>query len=467
MRQRVLAVVPIAAALLLAVPMPSGAQPPATKVALVVRISSSSLFDTHARPDPGAKRRLAALARSLGGLANTSATPVPLAIAPSPVLCDELSLLGSAEAKSVLSAIRRLAKTSTVLVSPYADVRIAELAPDDIAAQIADGRRALRSCTGRHLTTDLFPPAFALDRDAVRALRERGVTVALSDDVHRPAVVEGVELFPSRLSNEAQPVDVAAGVGGLDAAAVVLSATRSDLAKLVTSLAQQPGVALHTLNGIRGKPRDGVVTFGEPARPPRSYRLAVAGAENAVARLRSFTVAGNRLAAILRTSLARARSSAEWNDRWGVGRERARAIVRHVNEQRRLLRISGGSVTFTSRRGSIPVTVANHTTYPVRVRISVSSPKLDFPTGASRTVVVKPPGDTVQFLALARSTGTFPMRVELSSPDRRVRFGANHIDVRSTAANIPALALTGGGLLFLVIWYARRVVRHRRMGATD
>jgi hypothetical protein len=201
------------------------------------------------------------------------------------------------------------------------------------------------------------------------------------------------------------------------------------------------------------------------SRPPRSYRLAVAEAENAVARLRSFTLSDNPLGQILQTALARARSSAEWNDRFDVGRDRARAIVRIVRGQRRLLSVRPGSVTFTSRGGKIPVTVANHARYPVRVRITVSSPKLEFSAGASRIVVVKPPGDTIKVEALARSTGTFPMRAELESVDGKIRFGAAEISVRSTAANVPALALTAGGLVFLVGFYARGVARRRRTGA--
>jgi hypothetical protein len=465
--KRLAAGVAFAAALVFACPASASAQTQQKDIALVIRISTPSLFDTRARPAPSAERRVAALARSLRGLLSGPAREVPLALAPSPVLCDELVLLGSPEARSVLAAIRSLASQSVVVTSPYAEVRVAELATDDVASQIAAARAALASCTGRRPSATFLPPDFALDEDSVVALRARGIKRVLSDEVRSRSLASGVLLIPSRLSTRAQPSDVATSVAALDAPAVVLDGGRSDLAKLLASLSQHPGLVVRRLDRMpdAGSGGPARVVFEPADDPPQSYRLVVAGAESAVARLRSFTLRGNRLAEVLRTSLARARGSAEWNDRWSVGRDRARAILRIVSEQRRLLSVSGGSVTFTSRRGSIPVTVGNRTAYPVRVRITVSSPKLDFPTGPSRVVVVKPPGDTVQFQALARSSGTFPMRVALESADRRFTFDADQINVRSTAANVPALVLTAGGALFLAGWYGRRRrTKHRAAG---
>jgi hypothetical protein len=62
-------------------------------------------------------------------------------------------------------------------------------------------------------------------------------------------------------------------------------------------------------------------------------------------------------------------------------------------------------------------------------------------------------------VAVARSTGSFPMDVALESPDASVRFNGGRVVVRSTAANVLALLLTGSGLLFLVAWSSRDVVR--------
>jgi hypothetical protein len=92
----------------------------------------------------------------------------------------------------------------------------------------------------------------------------------------------------------------------------------------------------------------------------------------------------------------------------------------------------------------------------------LASSKLTFPDGAESVVTVDPPGDTTVFAALARSTGTFPVQVRVTSPDRDVVFHSGELTVRSTAANLPALVLTAGGAVFLVGWSARQLRRRRK-----
>jgi hypothetical protein len=167
------------------------------------------------------------------------------------------------------------------------------------------------------------------------------------------------------------------------------------------------------------------------------------------------TLKDNPLTAAYRDVLARARSSADLAADFAPGRRLADQLITRVADAMRRIDVGVGSITFTSRRGSVPVTVNDRNSYPVRVRIDVASPKLDFPSGTSRVVTVGPPGDTTTFAAVARSTGTFPVVVSLRTPDGAL-LSRGDLTVRSTAANLPALAVTIAGFVGLVVFYTRR-----------
>jgi hypothetical protein len=95
------------------------------------------------------------------------------------------------------------------------------------------------------------------------------------------------------------------------------------------------------------------------------------------------------------------------------------------------------------------------------VTVNVSSPKLDFPDGDSRVVTVQPPGDTITFVAVARSTGSFPMLVSVEDAKGSFVLDRGELTVRSTAANLPALAVTIAGFVLLIVFYVRRKKRRQ------
>jgi hypothetical protein len=118
-------------------------------------------------------------------------------------------------------------------------------------------------------------------------------------------------------------------------------------------------------------------------------------------------------------------------------------------------------VTLTSRGGLIPLTIQNEAGYPVRVRIALQSPKLEFLDGASRSVLLEPPGQHFDFSVRAQTTGRFPVSVEVQTPDG-TPIAASTIVVRSTAYNRVALILTIGAALFLAVWWGRRFLPRRK-----
>ncbi len=120
------------------------------------------------------------------------------------------------------------------------------------------------------------------------------------------------------------------------------------------------------------------------------------------------------------------------------------------------------SVTLTARRGEIPVTVLSRAAYPVLLRLEVVSAKLDFPDGASRAIELTRRNTTELFSVRARTSGTFPLRLRLTSPDGALVLGSSRFVVRSTAASGVGVILSAGAGVFLLVWWARHLARGRR-----
>ncbi len=442
------------------------------RLALVLPVTSSSLFSPEGNPVRDGQARLSSIAAALRSLRSPELDGIPLAIAPSPLFCDEAQLHRGRAAASFRAALRDLAPRASILSAPYAEVRLADLASGAaISAELAEGRSRLEACVGTAPTSVLAPPDLAVDLKAVRAANENGITALLApaDRVGlEPARSRDVTFVPTKAIEPGDaPNDAFVRFESFRTAAALVGLRRSDLVTFIGSIATDPRIELISLADAVDGPGARFVALPRPDDPPPSFRRALRGAAEALDRLRSYTLPNNRFVGILRTAITRAHSSAEWLGRWPIGRSRALRVTRTIDGQQRLISASEGSVTFTSQRGSVPVTVRNATTYPVRVRIVLDSAKLRFPGGFERVVTVDPPGDTVVFAALARSTGAFPVHVRLTSPDGAVAFDDDEVTVRSTAANVPALALTAGGALFFLIWSARHLRSRRRDRRSD
>lgn len=133
---------------------------------------------------------------------------------------------------------------------------------------------------------------------------------------------------------------------------------------------------------------------------------------------------------------------------------------------------TAGLITLTSRSGTIPVTVVNGLSQPVRVRLVLSS-------NAARVTTRSPDVQTieaghsatvpVQTTRAVRTSGVFPVYAELFTPDGRPYADRVKLLVRSTAYGAVALGITGGAfavlLLAVAVRLARRAWRARRRPA--
>jgi hypothetical protein len=128
--------------------------------------------------------------------------------------------------------------------------------------------------------------------------------------------------------------------------------------------------------------------------------------------------------------------------------------------------ISEGVVTLTSRQGFIPVTLRNNSGVPLRVRVKlIADLSVAFVTGNSRQILLPPAERTLTFAVRAKTTGRFPVRVQVRTPGpdgTAETITQSEVVVRSTVYNRLALFLTIGAGLFLLAWWGRRFFLRRR-----
>jgi len=123
-------------------------------------------------------------------------------------------------------------------------------------------------------------------------------------------------------------------------------------------------------------------------------------------------------------------------------------------------------LNLTSRRGTLPVTVANANPFPVDVLVRVRSDRLRFPDGGALTLTVDPAdARRIDVPVEARATGSVPVFVELWTPDDRIQLDQRRLNVRSTAFSGVGLVLSLGAVLVLLGWWVRHIRSTRRARA--
>ncbi|HEX5880766.1 MAG TPA: DUF6049 family protein [Actinomycetota bacterium] len=157
--------------------------------------------------------------------------------------------------------------------------------------------------------------------------------------------------------------------------------------------------------------------------------------------------------------------SSDWRPA-GAPRTRGRGFVGvvrlNIRSVYRRIEVGTTPVTLTARRGKIPITVTNNSAERVTVVLRLTSPKVDLPA-ASEPFVLEPRRRTTQLLEVGtRATGTFPIQVDVLTPDGEVEIAGGEVRLTSTALNRVALALTGGAAGLLLVWWG--VGRRRRAG---
>ena len=172
---------------------------------------------------------------------------------------------------------------------------------------------------------------------------------------------------------------------------------------------------------------------------------------------------GELIAPIERTVLASAEVTLNADDR--------AAILSNANEQLQSLTSAislptSQKVALTSSSGKIPLVITNTLPIAARVRVTVSSAKLEFPEGTTYEIVLEPSSTTRTDIAVTtRASGAFPLDVEVASSGGGLLVASSRIDVRSTAISGFGLFVSVIAGLFLLVWWARHWRRTRRARA--
>lgn len=120
--------------------------------------------------------------------------------------------------------------------------------------------------------------------------------------------------------------------------------------------------------------------------------------------------------------------------------------------------------TFTSRAGSIEVSLFNETGYPVEAQVLLESLDMEFNPATIEFTADDPLAEGTTRLSVdaeAQTSGTFPITVTVATAGGDT-LASESIQVRSTEFNVVALAITFGAVGFLILFYVVKAVRRRR-----
>ena len=120
------------------------------------------------------------------------------------------------------------------------------------------------------------------------------------------------------------------------------------------------------------------------------------------------------------------------------------------------------TLTITSRENEIPVTIRNTSGVPISVVVRIKSEKLAFPQGSSFPALLDEQNTTVQIPVKARTSGSFPLSIEIVTPSESVLVSKQSATVRSTAVSGAGMAIAGASALFLALWWASHIRRSRK-----
>ncbi len=114
------------------------------------------------------------------------------------------------------------------------------------------------------------------------------------------------------------------------------------------------------------------------------------------------------------------------------------------------------SIQLTSQKASVPFSFQNRAGIPLRVELRIISERVtveDFDDGESTTLVLEPGVTTHRFRLRALGSGSFPVSIELHSPDGGILVGRAQAALRATTPTGVGLGLTIGAAVFLASWW--------------
>ena len=493
-------------------------------VAWVWPVQAEPAYLPSGQPDPAVAAELQTdgrLGRQVAALAG--APGLPVTIAPSPETLDAWQSLAAKNLSiaSGVSALRAAASHSQVLAGPFVPLDRPAILTSGLAGVLPEeqsrGVAALEGFFGAQLDPSVALPG-ALDSASLQLLGNTNVRRLVVQDSQLVPVTEKYTpanpyVVQAVAGDESTNATVAVADSGLEAFLTGDEAPALRAAHLLAGLAlvagEQPsiprGVTLVNPEtwdpdpaflaamtaGLQGNPLLAPSTVTDlltrvpvatengasgatpvlrqlaPYRPPAAP-LTLAQYEAAQADLASVqNLAGVGDARSLAGARALAASvTSMWQN--PVGRAKARALVAGIgNSVQPLLHQieipAQSTITLTSSKADIPITMKNNGDTPVTVHVALQSDRLLFPEGSERDVLLEAgKSTTVRIPVETRSPGT--SRTSMTVTAAGLQVGQSVITVKSSFVSGVGLFLTIGAVVFLAVWWGWDIHRRRKKG---
>ena len=432
---------------------------------------------------------------------------------------------GTGLAQRWLADLRSATDGADVLVLPYADVDVAALVrqgmPTDVARARSAGAAVLAQLLPAASTVDdlAWPADGYLNRAGLATLVRSGVGSVVLDGRALPPTID-LSYTPSghaRVPSGAGPVQALLADPGLTDLLADGSRARGDAAALLAGqrvVAETAMIASELPGG--GTPRtivampprrwapspvflDRLVTTGAAdwsspeslrtlattpppevdrsrlrypaserrAQLPAAYLSSIASLKDSIANFASILTDQTQLVPGLTSSVLRL-ESAYWRGRDEGAANRQNREQDYLDELRNKVSVQGGSFTFGSRSGTIPVTVVNQLpqTVVVDLRLEPQTPRLTLDPVRTRPIG---PNQKVQIEVKAHAVAGGPVSVAatLHTPSG-AQYGSTvtQLQVNVTQIGTVALVITLGAAAVLFLAAGFRVVRRVRSSGT-
>jgi len=429
---------------------------------------------------------------------------------------------GTAAAKKWLNDLRAAAAKSDVLALPYADPDLVaadrEAADDkalatEIQVAINSGQKLIASDLGTTPLADSWPPGGFLDQSTLNTLFAAGVTtVVLDDRALEPLIAPNLTpsanttinardgTFDALLTDHildgvvdagaADPTVQRLAVQRFLAETLMIQAEQPFLPRTIVvapdrrwapsatyaaALASDTGkvpwitpVGLSTASTTVEAPKLARAALRYPSQARHAelsgdYLSGVADVKQDADEFAAILTPGDPSARAFDDGILRTLSSA-WRSDPGTAyefRQRVNDALATTMKKVHIASAPDSFVTLTSHSGTVPVTVANDLDTPVHIGVAISSQHLQVSRGGRVTELIPAHRQiAVDVRATARTSGVFPLQVELLTPDFDKVYDKTQLFVRSTAYGAVAILITalatGVLLLAVVIRLGRR-----------
>jgi hypothetical protein len=447
---------------------------------------------------------------------DTMRSPYEVAHAPKPS-----TGAGSALAREWLTTLRAATDGAEVLPLPYGDPDVAAAVRNGLATLVGVAATAGRTVIetvlpSAVLTQTGWPSGGFIDQRGVDALFSDGATSrVLSDTALSPVIA------PNETPSPLASLDTAAGDiptvlvdsilstalsdGSQDPAQARLtlqrylaetlmieaeapSNQRSILiaparrwnptptlsADLLATTGKVPWLGSTTIGSILNATSDAPLER-QPLSYPSSARRAelpgafvrdVARQQHLLSQLTNILPAGDAETKPFSTTLLRALSSA-WRDQASSRRVWLDAFASGLQKMISAVHIvsaPNSTVTLTGHGGKVPVTIANDLDAPASVTVQLNaSERLKLPhNGRERVTIPANRQTTVDVHATAKTSGVFPLEVQLLTPNGQKYGTPVQLYVRSTVYGTITLVITGAGTALLLVAVGIRLTRRAR-----